>query len=126
MQTRYQGSCHCGAVRFEVAADIDHMRICDCSICRMRGALNFRVPEGALRLLTPLEALTVYRWGSMTGADYFCPICGILPFRRPSQPTDRERAAGAQHFDGWVINLRCLDGLDLNVLPVEQIEGRLL
>ena len=41
--TTYRGSCHCGKVRFEVDAEIDHVRSCDCSICRRRGALNYRV-----------------------------------------------------------------------------------
>jgi hypothetical protein len=26
----YIGSCHCGEVRFEVDAEIDHVRSCDC------------------------------------------------------------------------------------------------
>ncbi|SFJ37326.1 GFA family protein [Celeribacter neptunius] len=126
MLKTYQGACHCGAVRFQVSAEIDQMRICDCSICRMRGALTFRVPGHAMRFMTPLEELTAYRWGSMTGADYFCPRCGILPFRRPSDPTPEERAAGAVPFEGWAINLRCLAGVGLENLPVRQITGRLL
>src|SRR6185436_15886284 len=32
MKTTYRGSCHCGRVRFEVSADLDHVRVCDCSI----------------------------------------------------------------------------------------------
>ncbi|MFC0709995.1 GFA family protein [Azorhizophilus paspali] len=51
--TTYTGSCHCGAVRFEVEAEIDHVRVCDCSIRSMRGALNARVLKENLRLLTP-------------------------------------------------------------------------
>jgi hypothetical protein len=38
----YAGSCHCGAVRFEVDLELDHVRVWDCSICRKRGALNHR------------------------------------------------------------------------------------
>ena len=94
MTKTYAGSCHCGAVRFEIDANIDHVRVCDCSICSKRGALIHRVPADAFRLLTPLDALSVYRWGSLTAADYFCPVCGILPFRKPSYPTIEERAVG--------------------------------
>ncbi len=94
MMKTYAGSCHCGAVRFEINADIDHVRACDCSICAKRGALIHRVAPDAFRLLTPLEELSVYRWGSLTAADYFCSVCGILPFRKPSHPTAEERAAG--------------------------------
>lgn len=122
--TRHTGSCHCGFVRFEVDAEIDHKRICNCSICHKRGALIFRVPDTALTLHTPLDALTLYTWGSHTARDYFCPHCGILPFRRPSVPTSAERARGITDFDGWAINLRCLDQCDPTDLPTHHIPGR--
>ncbi|MEW6449571.1 MAG: GFA family protein [Pseudomonadota bacterium] len=123
MMKTYSGSCHCGAVRFEIDADIDHVRACDCSICSKRGALIHRVAVDAFRLLTPLEGLTVYRWGSLTAADYFCSVCGVLPFRKPSHPTVEESAAGVQPFDGWAINTRCLDGFDPSSVPVRRIYG---
>lgn len=119
----YRGSCHCGNVRFEVEADIDHLRSCDCSICSRRGALNFRVPKENLRLLTPWEDLTLYQWGTKTAKDYFCSTCGILPFRRPSAPTPQELREGVQPFDGWTINVRCLEGVDLDALPIRRIYG---
>jgi hypothetical protein len=119
----YSGSCHCGRVRFEVDAQIDHVRSCDCSICKRRGALTFRVPKESVRLLTPWEELTLYQWGTRTAQDFFCPVCGILPFRRPSDPTKQERAEGVRSFDGWAVNVRCLEGIDVDSLPVKKIEG---
>lgn len=121
--TTYAGSCHCGAVRFEVVARIDHVRVCDCSICLKRGALNFRVAKDQLRLLTPWEGLSLYEWGSRTAKDYFCATCGILPFRRPGDPTPQEVREGVQPFDGWAVNVRCLHGVDLDALPVKRIYG---
>lgn len=121
--TTYGGSCHCGRVRFEVDAQIDHVRVCDCSICHRRGALNFRVSREALRLLTPWETLSLYQWGTMTAWDYFCPVCGILPFRRPSDPTPRELEEGVEPFDGWAVNVRCLQGVDADALPIKRIHG---
>lgn len=120
----YQGQCHCGAVRFVVQAEIDHVRVCDCSICSMRGALNFRIPDKALSLSTPWDALHVYRWGTRTGADYFCSTCGIMPFRRPSAPSPQEVRNGVIPFDGWAVNVRCLSHLDIEALPAVQINGR--
>jgi hypothetical protein len=121
----YEGSCHCGKVRFtvEIEAGIDHVRVCDCSICRRRGALNFRVPKENLRLLTPWEDLALYQWGSMTAKDYFCRVCGILPFRRPSDPTCEELREGVVPFDGWAINVRCLEGVDFESIPIKRIYG---
>ncbi len=112
MLRTYQGSCHCGAVRFEVDMDLDHVRVCDCSLCRKRGALNHRVESSQLRLKTPLEELTLYQWHTRTAKDYFCPTCGILPFRRP-------RTAPRV----WTINVRCLDGVDLDAIPKVQVHG---
>ena len=119
----YEGSCHCGRIRFEVDANIDHVRSCDCSVCIRRGALNYRVAKDRLRLLVPWAYLTLYQWGSMTAKDYFCPVCGILPFRRPSDPTENELRAGVEPFDGWAVNVRCLEGLDLQSIPVKKIHG---
>ncbi|MEI9992339.1 MAG: GFA family protein [Rhizomicrobium sp.] len=111
MQT-HQGSCHCGRVRFEVEAELDHVRVCDCSICRRRGALLHRVAPERIRFLTPLDALATYTFNTHTARDYFCPTCGILPFRRP-------RTAPGE----WSVNVRCLDGVDLDAIPVKRVHG---
>ena len=123
MEHCYQGACHCGRVKFEITADIDHVRICDCSICKKRGALIHRVSEQNIRIFTPLSELTLYEWGTFTGKDYFCPTCGILPFRRPSLPTEAELASGVEPFDGWAVNTRCLENFDIEAAPKVGILG---
>jgi hypothetical protein len=123
MLKTYTGSCHCGSTRFEVDLELDHVRVCDCSICRRRGALIHRVPEEALRVLTPLAGLAVYQWHTRTAKDYFCPKCGILPFRRPRMLTDEELKQGMERFCGWAINVRCLDGVDPESIAVRPIYG---
>ena len=119
----YAGSCHCGSTRFEVELDLDHVRVCDCSICRRRGALIHRVAEDALRILTPLDDLTLYQWHTRTARDYFCPTCGILPFRRPRTRTESEQQQGIPAFSGWGVNVRCLDGVDLDSVPIKRVHG---
>jgi hypothetical protein len=95
-----------------VDAEIDQVRVCDCSICRRRGALLHRVEPEDLRFLTPLEALSVYTFHTRTARDYFCPSCGILPFRRPrTEP------------GVWSVNVRCLEEVDLDAIPVERVHG---
>jgi hypothetical protein len=32
----WHGSCHCGAVRFEIDTDFPELTTCDCSICLRR------------------------------------------------------------------------------------------
>jgi len=111
----YKGSCHCGRVGFEVEMDLDHVRDCNCSLCRKRGALNHRVADSQLRITTPLEAMTLYQWHTRTARDYFCPVCGVLPFRRPRD------SSGC-----WAVNVRCLDGVDLDRIPVRAVDGKSL
>lgn len=108
----YAGSCHCGAVRFEIDADLDRVRVCDCSICRRRGALNHRVDEDQFRLLTPWDALATYNFHTRTATDYFCKTCGVAPFRRPRTAPEK-----------WTVNVRCLEGVDLDALKIEQVYG---
>ena len=108
----YRGSCHGGKLRFEVDADLDHVRVCDCSLCRKRGALGHRVEESRFRLLTPLDEACVHQWHTRTARDYFCPTCGVMPFRR---------LRTAPHL--WTVNVRCLEGVDPSALRIEQVYG---
>ena len=112
MKHGYKGSCHCGKVQFEVDLDLDHVRVCDCSLCMKRGALNHRVEDSDIRIITPLDELTLYQWHTKTAKDYFCPTCGILPFRRPRTAPEK-----------WTVNVRCLDGVDVDSIPIEQVHG---
>ena len=112
MKHGYKGSCHCGKVQFEVDLDLDHVRVCDCSLCVKRGALNHRVEDSDIRIITPLDELTLYQWHTKTAKDYFCPTCGILPFRRPRTAPEK-----------WTVNVRCLDGVDVDSIPIEQVHG---
>lgn len=95
---KYQGSCHCGAVQFEVdAPDEVEVEDCNCSICRMTGFLHLIVPMRAFRLISGTEQLTVYRFNTGVAEHQFCKLCGIKPFYVPrSNP------------DGMDVNLRCL------------------
>ena len=112
MTKTYKGACHRGKIKFEVELNLDHVRVCDCSVCRKRGALNHRVADSNLRLLTPLDELTRYEWHTKTAKDYFRPVCGILPFRRPRDAPEI-----------WAVNVRCLEGVDLDAVPIKRIFG---
>ncbi len=94
----YQGSCHCGAIKFEVEApESVEVENCNCSICAMTGFLHLIVPARHLRLLRGEESLTTYTFNTGVAKHKFCKICGVKPFYIPrSNP------------DGVDINLRCL------------------
>jgi len=111
----YQGSCHCGRVRFEVEGEVTQVMDCNCSICSRKGALLWFVPRDALRLLTPEEDLSTYTFGKHVIKHRFCPTCGIHPFGESRDPSGKGRAA---------INVRCLEGIDLSSLSIRPFDGR--
>ena len=115
MKKTYDGSCHCGRVKFEVDADIDHVRVCDCSVCHKRGALNFRVHLDDLRLQSPIEEMTTYQWHTLTSTDFFCPVCGISPLRIPRMNNEGGTI--------WMVNVRCLADVDAHSLPIDKVYG---
>ncbi|MEN0038810.1 MAG: GFA family protein [Cellvibrio sp.] len=94
----YQGSCHCGAIKFEVeAADDVEVENCNCSICSMTGFLHLIVPLRDFRLISGEDNLTTYTFNTGVAKHKFCKTCGIKPFYVPrSNP------------DGMDINLRCI------------------
>ena len=66
----YRGSCHCGAVQFEIETDFPELTTCDCSICRRKNALMVKVHETRFKLLSGEESLTEYRFHTMTARHY--------------------------------------------------------
>ena len=58
----YRGSCHCGAVQFEISTDFPELTMCDCSLCRKKNALMVKVHESKFRLLAGAEQLAEYQF----------------------------------------------------------------
>jgi hypothetical protein len=78
-----RGSCHCGALKFEVEADpTSGASRCNCSVCTKLGALGAIVKPSAFKLLTPEGELGVYEWGAKISKRYFCKACGTHCFGR--------------------------------------------
>jgi hypothetical protein len=115
--TTHRGSCHCGQVAFEVDGDIDSALACNCSICSRKGSLLWFVPRERLRLATPEAALGSYTFNRHVIKHRFCLRCGIHPFGEGSDPKGHAIAA---------VNLRCVEGLNLDTVPVHHFDGRAL
>jgi hypothetical protein len=121
----YSGTCHCGAVRFQLRCEeITSGCRCNCSICIRKGMVmssRYFSPD-ELELLDGKEALTVYQFGDRDVNHCFCKTCGISPFNvvakvpatydGPARPGDRR------------VNLGCIEGLDPLALKIEIIDGR--
>ena len=108
----WAGSCHCGAVRFQVEAEIIELTTCDCSLCVKKNAVMAKVHESALTVTSGEEHLSLYRWNTRVARHYFCSRCGIYTFHR--------KRAAPDHFG---INVFCLDGFDAASVPLRATEG---
>lgn len=113
--TTYTGSCHCGKVAFEAEGTIESGLACNCSMCGRRGSLLWFVPRDAFRLTTPEDAAATYTFNRHAIRHRFCPDCGIHVFGEGSDPQGNRIAA---------VNLRCVDGIDLDQVPVHEFDGR--
>jgi len=108
----YRGSCHCGAVQFEITTDFPELTQCDCSLCRKKNALMVKVHESRFTLLTGAEQLAEYQFHTHTARHFFCKVCGIYPFHRKRVTPDN-----------FGINVFCLDNFDPAGIPVRQAVG---
>lgn len=109
---RINGTCHCGAVRFHVKLTngLHSARRCTCSYCRMRGAVAVSANLNGLFITAGEDALSTYRFGTMTAKHYFCSKCGIY--------THHQRRSNPNQYG---VNVACLEGVspfDFDEVPV--------
>jgi hypothetical protein len=109
----YSGSCHCGAVTFEVEAPEQlEVERCNCSICSKSGFLHLIVPPGRFRLLSGEDYLSTYTFNTGVAKHTFCRVCGVKPFYTPrSNP------------DGVDVNVNCLDTPPASI-HIAEFDGR--
>lgn len=107
------GSCHCGAVKFEVRTPITPASRCNCSLCRRKGALMSPGFAGdQLKIVSGEDALTMYQFNTRVAKHYFCKHCGIYPFHQ----TRKDPLL-------WRVNLGCLEGVDPYALEASVADG---
>src|SRR5687768_555229 len=78
----HQGSCHCGAVKFEVEVDATQGGRCNCSICTKVNAVSAIAKPDALTIKQGESELSSYVWGHKVSTRYFCKHCGVYVFAR--------------------------------------------
>jgi|TARA_B100001996_G_scaffold222749_1_gene171340 hypothetical protein len=110
---KYEGSCHCGLVNFEVVAEEDpEIEYCNCSICSKSGYLHLIVGRDNFSLNSGKTGMEIYKFNSGVAKHYFCKVCGIKPFYIPrSNP------------DCIDVNVNCLDTPPKNMRVIE-FDGR--
>jgi hypothetical protein len=113
--TKYSGSCHCGAVAYDVEFELGTVLACNCSMCSRSGTLLAFVPTTAFTLTSGEDRLTNYKFNTHNIHHVFCSTCGIKSFARGQKPDGTKLIA---------INVRCLEGVDADKLDVKHVDGR--
>ena len=113
----YQGSCHCGDIKFSLntAKEVDKALRCNCSICARKGApMSIEVYDlKELNVEVANDSLGLYQFGARTARHHFCKRCGIYTFHETARFPGKYR-----------VNLGCIDKIDSVNLPYEVFDGR--
>lgn len=75
------------------------------------------MPRAQLTVHATDANIGTYQFNKHVIRHRFCRTCGIHPYAEGIDPKGQAIAA---------INIRCLDGVDLQAIPVEQFDGRAL
>lgn len=109
----HTGSCHCGAVKFEVRTALMPAVRCNCSLCKRRGALMSPIFDAAdLRIVEGEGNLALYQFNTRAARHFFCKTCGIYPFHQTRKDAKL-----------WRVNIGCLDGVDPYTLEASLADG---
>nr|BDT29660.1 GFA family protein [Bacteriovorax sp. HI3] len=108
----HKASCHCKSVQLEIhlPRGLEDPRRCDCSFCRMRGAIVASVDLENIKILSGEDKLTLYQFNTFTAKHYFCSVCGIY--------THHQRRSNPNQY---AFNVACLEGVnpyELGEVPV--------
>jgi len=112
---KYEGSCHCGAVKFEVTLDFSKVIDCNCSMCGRKGSVLTFPPRSQFKLLSGEQDLTEYRFNRNVIQHLFCKHCGIAAFSYGKMPDGTPIAA---------VNLRCVPEVDISKLSIQHVDGK--
>ena len=112
----HKGSCHCGAVAYEVDTDLSTVIECNCSHCFRKGLwLTFVQPE-AFRVTSGEPVQAEYLFNKHNIRHAFCPTCGVESFATGVTPDGKTMMA---------VNIRTLSDIDpFSVRPTMQVDGR--
>ncbi len=111
----YTGGCHCKKVQYEVELELENVISCNCSICSKRGWLLAFAPKAAFKLIAGEDELTDYQFNKYLIHHLFCSTCGTASYGVGSDDKGNESVA---------INVRCLDGVDIETLNVIKYDGK--
>ena len=112
---KYNGSCHCSSIKFQIESNLEKIVQCNCSICIRRNAKMIMIPKEKFLLLEGSENLSLYQFNTDIAKHFFCKKCGIYTHHnRKSDP------------NGMGVNLGCIEDLDSMEFDAIQFDGKKL
>ena len=111
MAEKLSAHCHCGAVAFtvELSDGFNTVRRCNCSYCRMRGAVAVSSPRSGIEVVR--GGISSQSIALIQGSRaLFCSVCGIYTFhQRRSNP------------EQYGVNVACIDGVSPFDFPCVEV-----
>lgn len=110
------GSCHCGAVKYQVELDLTGpVMECNCSHCQIKGFLLSFAPKESFQLVSWKDSLTQYTFNTHKLSHLFCKTCGVQCFAFGISPDGVDTAA---------INVRTLLEKDISEFSRFSYDGK--
>jgi len=107
-------SCHCGAVKIEMAAMTETVTRCTCSICRRYGAQWAYCTRKTARVVRASGATTAYLWNDRVIEFHHCNTCGCMTHYEDVDRSEDGRVA---------VNARMLPPEDMDEVKIRTFDG---
>ena len=109
-----EGSCHCGAVTWQLDAMPESATACTCTACRRYGAIwAYDYQDEGIRVSGPTRSYN--RPGGVLGF-HFCERCGCITYWRATRADGEGRRRIA-------VNLRLAEPTAVASVPIKRFDG---
>jgi hypothetical protein len=109
-----EASCHCGAVRIEIARMPTHITECNCSLCRKLGTRWIYYTKDEVVLRCEPGATVGYAQGDKTLETHHCRVCGCIT---------HWWSISADAADRCAVNARLIEPKSLEGIRVRHFDG---
>ncbi|NQZ79711.1 MAG: GFA family protein [Colwellia sp.] len=109
-----QASCHCGQVKFTLAAMPETVTSCNCSACSRFSALWAYFEPENIKFISAEKDTGKYCWGDKTIEFHHCKNCACITHYRPTAIGNQKRMA---------VNFRLVDSKLLDSVKIRYFDG---
>lgn len=112
-----KGTCHCGAIEWQLDGDPGSITACNCTVCRRYGALWAYDWEGGRIRLSGLTSVYTRKERTNSLLEFhFCPSCACVVAWQAVRPDEDERRRMA-------VKVRLAPPEAVADLPIDHFDG---